>query len=89
MLYIVSYLPQRSVRNSALLRAVQTFDMYAMLSETTFLVSASFAASTIRDRFKPHLRMNDQLFVAKLDKTAAWTGFDQTFSHWMRSAIAS
>lgn len=87
MLYIVTYFPQRPTRNIALLRQVQTFDKYAMLNATTFLVGASIAASTIRDRLKPHLRVNDQLFVAKLDKTAAWTGFDSSFSQWMRSAV--
>lgn len=84
MLYIVSYIPQRTIRNNALLRTVQSFDAYAMLSDTTFLIEAFVSASTVRDRIKPHLRPNDQLFVGKLDRSAAWTGFDPGFSQWIR-----
>lgn len=87
MVYIVSYHPKSPRKNTALIQAVCNFEGYALLSDYSFLIRTKFSASYVRDRIKPNLRVGDELFVCKLEKSAAWTGFDAKFSQWVRNAF--
>lgn len=87
MVYIVSYHPKMVQKNLAVLRVIRSFEGYAMLSDTSFLVRTRWSASYVRDHIKPYLRAGDELFVCKLDKSAAWTGFDVKFSQWVKNAF--
>lgn len=87
MVYIISYHPRLPQRNLALIRTVRSFEGYALLSDYGFLVRTKWSASFVRDRIKPNLRAGDELFVCKLEKSAAWTGFDAKFSQWVKNAF--
>ncbi len=87
MVYIVVYHPKIVRRNSTLIQTVCSFEGYALLSDFSFLVRTKWSASYVRDRVKPHLRAGDELFVCKLEKSAAWTGFDARFSQWVKNAF--
>ena len=87
MVYIVSYHPRLPRKNLAIIRTIRSFEGYALLSDFSFLVRTRWSSSYIRDRIKPNLREGDQLFVCKLEKSAAWTGFDVNFSQWIKNAF--
>ena len=87
MVYIVQYIKSRRIENPALVRAIRNFEGYAILDDGSFLLSTKWSASTIRERLKPYLREGDQLFVCRLEKSAAWTGFNEKFSQWVKNAF--
>lgn len=87
MVFIVSYHPKLAQRNLSLIRVIRGFEGYAMLSDSSFLVRTRWSSSYVRDRIKPSMRVGDQLFVCKLEKSAAWTGFDANFSQWVKNAF--
>lgn len=87
MVYTVIYHPRLNQKNVALVRAIQQFEGYAIIGDYSFMLRTRWSASTIRERLKPYLRPGDQLFVAKLEKSAAWTGFNANFSQWVKNAF--
>jgi hypothetical protein len=87
MVYVVTYHPKLARRNAALIQTVRNFEGYALLTDYSFLVRTKWSASFVRDRIKQNLRVGDELFVCKLEKSAAWTGFDAKFSQWIKNAF--
>lgn len=87
MVYVVTYHPKLARKNPALIQTVRNFEGYALLTDYSFLVRTKWSASFVRDRIKPNLRIGDELFVCKLEKSAAWTGFDAKFSQWIKNAF--
>mgnify|MGYP003607598832 CR=1 FL=1 len=56
--------------------------------DSTWIVSTSLNASQIRDRLSPFVDSNDKLLVAKLSGEAAWKGFDDAGSKWLKDVLS-
>lgn len=55
--------------------------------DSTWIVKHDGPATAIRDALKPYLDANDELVVAKLTGEAAWSGFDEKSSKWLRDNL--
>jgi hypothetical protein len=55
--------------------------------DSTWVVVSSKTAVQIRDALIPHLRSDDQLLVAVLAGEAAWTGFNEKGSGWLKTNL--
>ena len=55
--------------------------------DSTWVVVSQKTAVQIRDALIPHLRSDDQLLVAVLAGEAAWTGFNENGSSWLKSNL--
>lgn len=55
--------------------------------DSTWIVRSEMTATAIRDALKPYIDANDELLVIKSGKEAAWTGFDERGSNWLRENL--
>jgi hypothetical protein len=55
--------------------------------DSTWVVVSKKSAVEIRDELIPHLKSDDQLLVARLAGEAAWTGFKQDGSTWLKTNL--
>ena len=55
--------------------------------DSTWIVVTDKSAVTIRDQLSPHIDRNDELLVARLTGEAAWTGFDDKCSNWLKNNL--
>ena len=55
--------------------------------ESTWLVVTSKSEVQIRDQLKHRLDRNDELLVAKLSGDAAWIGFSDEGSKWLKDNL--
>jgi hypothetical protein len=55
--------------------------------DSTWVVVSNKTAVQIRDFLTPHLKSDDQLLVARLSGEAAWIGFNDNGSSWLKSNL--
>lgn len=55
--------------------------------DSTWIIKTDMTAVQIRDILKPKIDSNDELLVVKLSGEAAWTGFDENCSSWLRNNL--
>lgn len=55
--------------------------------DSTWLVKTDLTTAQVRDRLTPYLDRNDEILVAKLNGEAAWAGFDQRCSDWLKNNL--
>lgn len=55
--------------------------------DSTWLVKTDMTAVQIRDKLKPYLDKGDELLVARLSGEAAWTGFNDKGSKWLKDNL--
>ncbi|KNY21703.1 hypothetical protein AKJ13_15835 [Methylobacterium sp. ARG-1] len=91
--YIIGYDLNReganySARNKALTdRIKELFPTYWHHLDSTWLVVSSYTAVQIRDDLGRFLDNNDELFVGTVGAPAAWKGFSQRGSSWLKSHL--
>ena len=64
-----------------------TFSNWWHCLDSTWIVKSNMNATQIRDLLKPFIDGNDELLVAKLSGEAAWTGFDEACSDWLKKNL--
>lgn len=55
--------------------------------DSTWIVRSTLTAVEIRDELAKHIDRNDEILVAQLTGEAAWRGFDQSGSEWLRNHL--
>ena len=55
--------------------------------DSTWIINHSGSATVIRDALKPHIDSNDELLVVKLSGEAAWAGFSDKGSKWLKDNL--
>jgi hypothetical protein len=55
--------------------------------DSTWLIKSSSTAKAIRDDLWAHMDNNDELLVAVISAPAAWEGFDESGSKWLRDNL--
>lgn len=55
--------------------------------DSTWIVKSDLTAVQIRDNLKPYIDDNDELLVARLSGEAAWTGFSERGSKWLKNNL--
>jgi len=70
--------------------AIKSYDTWAKILTTTFLIVADETAKDVRDYLIKFIDSNDKLFVAKLSGETAWTGpFSKEITEWLKNNIVS
>ncbi len=74
--------------NKALSDAIKSlFGTWWHNLDSTWLVVSEMKATEIRDALGRHIDSNDELLVAELSGTAAWKGFNQKASDWLKTHL--
>jgi len=74
--------------NERLTTAIKrTFSPWWHHLESTWIVVTSDSAKNIRDQLRQELDGNDELLVVKLSGEAAWHGFDDKGSGWLKNNL--
>ncbi|WP_321307678.1 CRISPR-associated protein Cas2 [Marinifilum fragile] len=55
--------------------------------DSTWIVKSNLTAVEIRDALKEYIDDNDELLVIKLSREAAWTGFSDECSNWLKDNL--
>lgn len=55
--------------------------------DSTWIVKSTKSAAQIRDALLPCLDKNDRILVVITGREAAWNGFDQICSDWLRNNL--
>ena len=55
--------------------------------DSTWVVISSKTASEVRDALWQHMRADDQLLVVESAHVAAWAGFNEKGSPWLKTNI--
>lgn len=88
MAYIVAYQPRLIQRNEALINAVRSYQQWAILSSWSYLINQKEATTDgIRDHLLRFCKPGDKIFVAELQRNAAWAGLPDDVSSWIQSNL--
>lgn len=79
---------QYSVANARLRREIKaSFGTWWAHLDSTFIVKSDLSAVAIRDRLREVIDRDDELLVACLSGEAAWAGFGDRASTWLKTHI--
>jgi len=55
--------------------------------DSTWIISHPGPAKDIRDHLRPHIDDDDELLVVALKREAAWAGFNEKGSAWLKKNL--
>lgn len=55
--------------------------------DSTWIVLTELSAKEVRDKLTPHIKSNDEVLVAKYGGEAAWRGFNDRASNWLKEHL--
>lgn len=55
--------------------------------DSTWIIKSDLTVVQIRDNLKDYIDDNDELLVVKLSGEAAWTGFNEKGSKWLKDNL--
>lgn len=55
--------------------------------DSTWIVNTNLTAVQVRDRLRAQIDANDELLVAAISEPAAWYGFTQKGSDWLKANL--
>ncbi len=70
-----------------LIDKIKTLGTWWHCLDSTWIIKSNLTAVQIRDILRSHIDSNDELLVAKLSGEAAWTGFDDQCSKWLKDNL--
>lgn len=85
--YLISYDKNRGDDYSELYEAIESYGNYWHHLDSTWIIVTQSTAEVIRNKLMRYLDENDKLFVAKLTGEAAWGGFNERGSNWLKGNI--
>ena len=86
--YMIGYDLNRPLQDYAeLIDAIKTYGTWWHQLDSTWLVVTEDTAVQIRDKLAPYLDANDELLVAKVSAPAAWRGFNDKGSQWLKENL--
>lgn len=88
--YSVSYDLSKPGQNYAgLIETIKSFDDWAHVLQSTWLVRSSLPASTVRDRLSVNLDLNDKLLVIEVRSSWASHGLSDRLNEWLLDRVAA
>ena len=88
--YIVTY----DLRNektgdkyNRLISLIKQDGIWACLGESSYLVESELSAVELRNRYREVLNLDDILFVGVLTAPAAWYGYSQQITDWIKTKL--
>lgn len=86
---LVGYdLNRRGQNYPGLYEALKAVPLWWHYLDSTWLLRTEESAAQLRDRLSPHIDAGDELLVIDVtNPEAAWSGFDQRASQWIRDNL--
>ncbi|WP_228449955.1 hypothetical protein [Streptomyces alkaliterrae] len=72
---------------SRLIEAIEAYGTWWHSLDSTWIIKTPKSVTQVRDELRRHIDSSDELFVAELTGHAAWSGFDQTSSEWLKKYL--
>ena len=86
--YMIGYDLNRSGQAYAeLIDAIKSLGTWWHHLDSTWIVVTEATAVQIRDRLRPLVDANDELLVARISAPAAWAGFSDRGSRWLKDHL--
>lgn len=86
--YIVTYDLHKEGQNyNCLHEKLKTYGAYWHMQGSVWLIKTSQTAAQVRDYLSPCLDHNDKLMVAELSGQAAWIGYSNDATKWLKESL--
>lgn len=86
--YLIGYDLNKPGQNyENLIAAIKKFGTWWHGLDSTWLVKSSSSAAQIRDSLHPHMDASDELMVLEISGSAAWVGFNEECSSWLKNNL--
>jgi hypothetical protein len=86
--YVITYDLNKAGQNyEALEKAIKSYNAWAKIATTTFVIRSDNNSNGIRDHLKSQMDANDELFVGKLSGEGAWSGLGEKVSQWLKDHL--
>lgn len=88
--YIVTYdlmNEQSSETYKRLIELIKKEGVWACLGGSSYLVESNLSAVELRNRYREVLDNNDLLFVGVVSAPAAWYGYSQQITDWIKAKL--
>jgi hypothetical protein len=88
MIYIIIFeLVSENQPNDEFVASIRSTKVWAKISGTTYLIKTNESATELRDRLKRFLNKNDKLFVSYVAPPAAWLGYSEEVTKWIKENL--
>lgn len=86
--YLIGYDLNKSGQDySTLIEQIKKLGNWWHCLDSTWIIKSNSTAKDIRNHLKKYIDGNDELLVARLSGEAAWTGFDDNCSKWLKENL--
>lgn len=86
--YIIGYDLMRPGQSyDSLFEAIKSYRTHWHMLDSTWLIRTARSAAEVRDHLMQHIDGNDKLIVARLSGEAAWYGFSDDGSNWLKQQL--
>ncbi len=86
--YIIAYdLHQAGQNYSCLTKKLEAYGTHWHMQGSVWIIGTNQSATQIRDNLSPCLDANDKLFVSRLSGEAAWYGYGDDISQWLKNLL--
>lgn len=87
--YLIGYDLNKSGQNYSLLieKIKELANGYWHHLDSTWIIKHPGPATSIRDALTPYIDSNDELLVVKLNREAAWKGFNSRGADWIKTHL--
>jgi len=86
--YIVCYdLHVQGQNYSCIIRKLESYPIHWHTQQSVWIIETHQTAVQIRDNLSGCLDKNDKLLVAELSRRAAWIGYSDNISKWLKDRL--
>lgn len=89
-IYIVTYDlkgESTSDRYNKLIELIKEEGVWACLGRSSYLIESECTAVQLRDKYSRVLQRDDMLFVSVVTAPAAWAGYSQQVTNWIKQKM--
>ena len=86
--YVVTYdLMKQGQNYDCLIKKLNAYSTHWHAQGSVWIIESARSATQIRDDLTPCLDANDKLIVARLQGEAAWYGYSDNISRWLKDRL--
>lgn len=86
--YLIGYdLNKNGQEYDSLIEEIKRLGKWWHCLDSTWIIKSNATAMAIRDQLSPFIDSNDELLVAALSGEAAWKGFSEKCSKWLKDNL--
>jgi len=89
-IYIVTYDLRKEKSSESyekLISLIKQDGVWACLGQSSYLIESNKSAVELRDSFNTALDNNDMLYVGTVSAPAAWHGYSQQVTDWIKAKL--